>query len=543
MRRFIAFFSLCIFIFIHFLSFQPVSAVSSVDYGEMLNIYLGAAETALAASQGVTIDWSNVDLPPVSDTWTDQEKAQYIVQYVGNLKKVGQHAIYEWLFGEGNNTQDIISAETAAIGLSHNSNINTQDIKAQLDNILATNSQNHVFQTYSDKVIARWNEYNTNYINNYIDNMNPSTDGPELPVVPENIETALHNINSFQFPPTSNSGTFWQYGSLPMYDSNMDFYGAGYSYVGNISNDNVGSFTQPYVSGNNVSVPGFACIPISNIYITSENGVYSYTFSFTSDDFIPNVFYYNNQYSKVGGMSYYPENFYNPNMRNTCYMGLDYASRYSYTRSASGTLLEVLNNISYHFRAVNIYIDGVLTSLAYGNNISSGITFNVPDAVIDSGIDDGKIVAHPIYYPDTMNTDKALNIDLDKVVDAIASRIAQGDTDITFDDLVDAGAAVKLDGTTLTDADTIVKDVSVPISRARVETIDGVIPTIDVIPPVPPLPPMDPGDYSGEGFSGMSVLARIINATVQGLPTPIILTFFGVVFGAVILGIIKILHH
>lgn len=547
MKRFIAVFGVIVIITMHCLSFYPAkAAITSVDYGEMLNTYLGAAETAMALSQGANINWSNVELPDDSDTWTDQEKAQYIVSYIGNLKKVGQHAIYEWLFGEDYDTFDVVSAETAAIGLAKNSNIDTQDIKTQLDNILATQSQDHIFQRYSDKVIARWNEYNTNYINDYLDNMNIIENF--IPVAPpddasQSIQDSFVRINGSGFDFIRNlqnidisivkNGYYFYH--LPF--SIFSFYGAN-------KNSNIRNYTLTNIS---TQSPIFASsMGIDDIYIVSNNDVYSVTIynhydnlnlAFTGGTNAQGIPTYGNLLSSGNnqafgnyllGSSNFTMNNSNPN--------------YWDSLSYSGNLDGCFDFLSKHVKNVNIYVDGILYAQA-GTSITSGLSISLPNSVIDSNTDDGKIVAHPIYYPDTMNTDKAIDIDLDKVIDAIASRIAQGADDITFDDIVDAGAAVKLDGTTLTDADTVVKDVSIPIARARVDTIDGVIPTIDVVPPLPPLPPLTPGDYSGEGFNGMSVLARIINATIQGLPEPLILTFFGVVFGAVILGIIKILHH
>ena len=182
-----------------------------------------------------------------------------------------------------------------------------------------------------------------------------------------------------------------------------------------------------------------------------------------------------------------------------------------------------------------------------GSIISGGqIAVNVPNAVIDNSSEDGKIVAHPIYYPDAVKLDGLVNIDLDAVRDTIIDAIANGRSRISIDDIVDVGAAVKVDGTTLTDADTKTIDASVPIEACKADTL--VVP-LNAVPGLPKLPPIIPPGGSGDtnnvpnGFSGMSVLARIINVTVQSVPQPLIMCFFGVIFGMVILGIIKILHH
>lgn len=511
MKRFIAVFGVIVIITMHCLSFYPAkAAITSVDYGEMLNTYLGAAETALAASQGVTIDWSNLDLPSGSENWTDKQKAQYVVQYVGNLKKIGLYAIYDWLWGPDNDTQDIVSAETAAIGLAKNSNIDTLDIKAQLDNILATHSQEHVFQRYSDKVIARWNEYNTNYINDYLSQMNYSNIEEPIPVPDATYFNSYYHTTA---PGTIPNWATFDENSYYLFGQSMN----NYTFRGTFILVNGGAL---YVNWDNIS--GYWTISCDGSPLTTciDSGKVLYATTYTGS--------YTGYVIISNNVNNYSLNTWFANNINT------------QIRSIPNDLASILNYVAKIARNIPVYVNGQLYSAL---PIDNDLSFSLPDAVIDNSTDDGKIVAHPIYYPDTMNTDKAIDIDLDKVVDAIASRIAVGDTDITFEDLVDAGAAVKLDGTSLTDADTIVQDVSVPIARARVDTIDGVIPTIDVIPPLPPLPPLTPGDYSSEGFSGMSVLARIINATVQGLPEPLILTFFGVVFGAVILGIIKILHH
>ena len=123
------------------------------------------------------------------------------------------------------------------------------------------------------------------------------------------------------------------------------------------------------------------------------------------------------------------------------------------------------------------------------------------------------------------------------------------DTSVDFGDLVDAGVIEKQDGTVISDTDVIAVPVADAIDDAiaNSDAIDTPIAAIGELPPLPPLPPFFPtpdfpeGDPTS-GFRGMSVLARIINITNQSMPSDVIVVFYGVVFGAIILGLIKILH-
>lgn len=93
--------------------------------------------------------------------------------------------------------------------------------------------------------------------------------------------------------------------------------------------------------------------------------------------------------------------------------------------------------------------------------------------------------------------------------------------------------------------DSLVDPEGDPVTDPEMETVPIPLPNPDpinpeVVPELPDLPLIPPAD--NPGFSGVSVLAEIINFTNQSLPSGLVTVFWGIVFGAVILGIIKILH-
>ena len=186
MKRFIALFTVTLLLVANCIVYTPVKAVgTAVDFGEMLLEYTSLAELGLALTQGANVDWSNLSL---DDDLTATEKAQYVINYYGALKHAGTQAIYEWLF-EGPNDNPYLQ-NTAAITFGNNSSVGTtgvQDLRTQLANAIATNSGQHIFQKYSDEVIARFNEYDNMYINKYLDTVNlPEEGDPDIINVPSN---------------------------------------------------------------------------------------------------------------------------------------------------------------------------------------------------------------------------------------------------------------------------------------------------------------------------------------------------------------------
>lgn len=476
MKKFCALFVCAFFIIAQNITYVPVKAVgTTVDFGEMLNEYLNVAEVGLALSQGASIDWSDLDIP--EELETDQEKAKYIVNYLGALRHTGIQAIYDWMFN-GENDNPYLQ-NVSAIGLSTTSGIGangTQDIRSQLADVLALNNGKHIIQRYNDSIIARWNEYNTNYINDYLDIM----DQTETITYPDNI----NRVNVGTFYANNLTGGHTTVSAIGYYEN-------GFSYRPSFGDGSETTFTglkYPFVY-RCLLESAWSYFDVVGYQVSGINQVNNYNKCFIPCDSI------------------------NPTIISEYPIFYDLNSALNYSRTGS-------------------VISG------------GGITVSLPDAVIDSGTDDGKIVAHPIYYPDTVKNGGTISIDLDTLNDIIAQKVADGDTSITMDDVIDAGAVIDADGTTLTDADTNIADVSIPIAKAGALDIatNPSFPNLNIIPPLPILPDINSND-ANVGFQGMSVLARIINVTVQSCPEPLIMTFFGVIFGVVILGIIKILHH
>ena len=90
---------------------------------------------------------------------------------------------------------------------------------------------------------------------------------------------------------------------------------------------------------------------IQNVYITSNNDIYSVSHTISGSK---QAFLYNNQQGWIG-------NVFTNQTFATSYLGQNPDGT---TLSTSGTLAQVLSWMSYRFRNVNIYVDGILWSSA-----------------------------------------------------------------------------------------------------------------------------------------------------------------------------------
>lgn len=186
---------------------------------------------------------------------------------------------------------------------------------------------------------------------------------------------------------------------------------------------------------------------------------------------------------------------------------------------SNSDLASVLWFFSGLFRNINIYVDGVLWAQAGNIVIPPSINPEFPDAV---GGEDLPSTTWPIFKPRAPYYTNVPGV-LQAIEDAIAD-----DGNLDLDDL--KPYLTDENGDPVPDPIFDPEPVPIPVP-------DPVNPSI--VPGLPILPAI-PSDMPG--FNGVSVLAEIINFTNQSLPTSLIVTFWGIVFGIVILGLIKILH-
>lgn len=286
-----------------------------------------------------------------------------------------------------------------------------------------------------------------------------------------------------------------------------------HSYVACGSNGYYSSTDATFSSGSQKSF--WVTDSILNIYLNSDgNGGYDATFNGLAyaHNIIPN----NNSWNRFASMYWSFYNwfvFYNigdeesiyptPTARQTHFDGLSIA----------------INHIFNYYRNINLYVDNVPWVLTDNFTPPPSITPEFPDAV---GGEDLPSTTWPISRPQAPYYTSVPGM-LQAIEDAI-----QGDGKLDIDDL--KPYLTDENGDPVPDPIFDPEPVPIPVP-------DTVNP--DVVPGLPVLPAMPP---EMPGFSGVSVLAEIINFTNQSLPTSLIVTFWGIVFGIVILGLIKILH-
>lgn len=509
-KRFLAFIILGIFITFKCFTWVPVAAVSVIPPINALE-YTILQTIAMATQNGAEIDFTG----SLADIIHDVNVGTYSVEY-GLKELLKRYAVKAWdqiVFdlNDPNNLNFLISGISFASGVSLSS---LNNIIKQYNNKVLDNSID-VVTPINDKDIAFWNKYKTLYINKYLELMNYATNQTPDPDISYLSDIDIINGSGFYWSDWSQQD--WYVYSL-----------SGCSWYRITPTDNI---------TNSISNNVYGSI-IENVYITSSGE--TYTFSLTP--LTSSIFQDTNDTTKICN-------------RGTINSQNQYISRYSSqlytlpTYSKTGTLTDVFNYLKANIRNVNIYVDGILWARA-GSVIDQDFNVSVPNGVIDNSSDDGKIVSNPIYWVVDSNTGNPIDaqINLDVLANIIKSMIdgTRSDTTIGFDDLVDAGAIEKTDGTTITDSEIGTKSISDVIADATSITgdisITGEI--AGVIPPLPILPNFTAGPKGDPlaGFKGMSVLARIVNVTNRGLPEDIIAMFYGIVATLIVLGIIKILH-
>lgn len=212
-------------------------------------------------------------------------------------------------------------------------------------------------------------------------------------------------------------------------------------------------------------------------------------------------------------MKTYSTNLYTGNVIST-----QSSSNGSYYYNTSGSLSSVLSYISSYFRNVDLYVDNVLWALAGSPPVDPVPEF--PDVV---GGNELPATTWPVTIPKA-----PYYINLPGLRQAF-QRAKNTDNQFDIMDLKDS--LVDPEGDPVTDPE--LETVPIPLPNP-----DPINP--EVVPELPNLPLIPPAD--NPGFNGVSVLAEIINFTNQSLPSALITVFWGIIFGAVVLGLIKILH-
>lgn len=527
-KRIFAFIIIIFFICFKCLTWVPSAAATGIPAFDAF--YYAILQTlGMAYTNGVEMDLA----PAIAEV--RENVPDYLQQPDNALKyllrdyagKIWDNVIMQW---SDSANDDATMANVAAIRLATDeiSTPTLADIVAQYQK-KALDSDYQITTPINTKSVSFWNRFDSLYINEYLEKINFDPDQVVIDY-PDNyaqtvqrfsgftaLGTTTPNLKVFPFSTSATGGNIVTFYDFNNFSFVSGLYSRGYSIMPlltiNISSSD---------SGVTISYPNATA---ANVFMVNNSSYFGAFELRVNESYwnISDVYYINN-----------PQNY---NLSNFT--------------SSFVSLNDAINYLFAHFSNINLFVDGV----AWSYNGISTINFesSVPNAVIDDSSDDGKIISNPIYWVVDDNTGTPIDsqINLDKLIDYLKDVIdgSNTDTSINFGDLVDAGVIEKQDGTAITDENVISVPVADAIDDALADsdTIDTPITAIETLPPLPPLPPFFPtpnfpeGDPTS-GFHGMSVLARIINITNQSLPSEVVLVFYGVVFGAVILGLIKILH-
>lgn len=372
--------------------------------------------------------------------------------------------------------------------------------------------------------LAAWNRFNNSFINRYLkafrnESVVVNPDQEYIPYI-EVINNSLLSLSNIDFNAEISDHRY----------SYASSYGTLYAREGGFYTASDGS----YVTIHNVFQN------VITIDINSSGDFYSY--SITNQPTYTNNFWFNPQgwYSNAGrwikGQTNYVEGA-NINIAGFGTPGTGVFESYTY----SGTLESCMYDIMNKFKNVNINVNGVPWARAGVNND----VVLAPDVIRN---ETGQIIGHDVMFP---NQD--LYVDLINWKTLVEDKLEDG-TDITFDDLIDAGVITDSNGDAITDDDVDSVFQKRDIAGVIAEELDDAV-ADDFVPNAPEPPDIDPDNWNFpefplpdiDGFTtpkttGLSILARIINVTNQSLPSELITMFWGICITLVILGIIKILH-
>lgn len=525
------------------LSIEDFIGLNTVD---KMTLY----ELTMALEEGAELSWADLDLGDA--LLSNEEKARRMLAYYKykamGLVSEGAVSTIEFLFDSDIDKDH----ETAAITFQASSGINSEVKNSILDGVINQyyNNNADVVAPINLNTIAFWNRYGTSYINKYVKNMNAVENNVDdsIPVTPEmspylsymeNVGSLFLTYNGISYDITNPSYLYYLGSFEPFASREFNFINPSVVAMQTNLNNFIGDHASQVYYYPDLSV---------NIYL--DENVNKYRISVSSDEgLLPYVTFqgggrgelYGTDINYFGAVSVKNINGVSCLCWEKPFNSAVSNSFASFHALAFSDMNAVFAFLEKNFRNINISVEGEMWQRkTTGVNISGNISVTIPDAVIDSSNEDGKIVNVPIALPYDPATDEIIssNVNLDKVFDAIADKIAQGATSIKWADLVDAGAIEGTDGIPLTDTDFKLLPLISILTKTRVTP--QTIAIDDVIPSLPTLPSLGIGE--NPAFDGITVLARIINVTNQSLPEELVMCFYGVVFGIVILGIIKIMH-
>lgn len=218
---------------------------------------------------------------------------------------------------------------------------------------------------------------------------------------------------------------------------------------------------------------------------------------------------------------------------------IKFASDSSYNSNYTTTFPDLPTAINYiydHFSNFNLYVNGDAWILV--GQDSEIVDF--PD-VFGTDYDD---LAYDVVVP----TDDNLAFDICKLYGWLYDNITQGlDNYLTWDDLISGGIIIDTDtDEPISDTDARTRTKSVPVSKVVDDTLVGEGDGGNITPSPDPerIFPILPIEVSpiDNALGGSTILAEIVDATQNALPSELIDAFWGIVFILFIIGIIWTFH-
>lgn len=212
--------------------------------------------------------------------------------------------------------------------------------------------------------------------------------------------------------------------------------------------------------------------------------------------------------------------------------------RVIYISTSGKTLSEIMTLLSNNFRNISINVNGVPWAVAGVVTYNDSLTF---DNVIGTNYDD---LAYDVVVP--VNNDLAFDLTaiLQYLYGGFANTFSEA---FDFSSLWDIGAIVNADtGEAISSADADTKTKAIPIAKA-IE--DEATDDAEVTPSITPTP--DPDGFPvititpipiDNALVGSTILAEIVDATQNALPSQLIDAFWGIVFICFFIGIIWTFH-
>lgn len=397
---------------------------------------------------------------------------------------------------------------------------------------------------YTKDRITRWNQYNTQFNDKYLDSFAVGSYEPQVFPDPNYLDS-LARINGDN---GSGYDFFWSDASI--------------SYGDMVSNNRMSdnlptySYVVPYSLANNSESNIVPSIDISSQLLVSDiitiniNNINdSYTISLsgynvTDKNTSPNNLYLYTYHADTNTLSTSSATMISLTTYNNSYSWSN-----NLTINGFPYLSDAINFIKKNFRNVNIFVNGTPWALVGDFSFEDIITG--PDVIRN---DNGLIDSQDVFVPD-----QELAFDLIGLINLLEDKLNGIDTTIDFDDLITDGIIVNPDGTALDDARSHILNMTIQRVIADEQERDDPEPVATTTPPpYPTFPEVDwrknpipeplPTSFDTsngnptDAFSGASTLAQIVDATNRGLPSELVYTFWGIVFGMIVLGVIKVLH-